>query len=43
MPNNFKALIAEVIGVVTFASGLAKLIFSLITLYPAATVPDVQP
>jgi len=27
MPNTFKALTAEVIGVVTFASGLAKLIF----------------
>ena len=37
------ALIAAVIGVVTFASGLAKFTFSFITSYPAATVPDVQP
>jgi len=32
-----------VLGVVTFASGLANLIFSSIELYPAAIVPDVQP
>ena len=31
------------IGVVTWASGFAKLTFSLIDSYPAATVPDVHP
>ena len=41
--NFFKALIAAVLGVVTFASGLANLIFFYIELYPAAIVPDVHP
>ena len=35
--------VPNVIGVVTFASGLAKLTFVFIESYPAATVPEVQP
>ena len=38
-----RAFIADVIGVVTFASGLDNFIFFSITSYPAATVPEVHP
>ena len=43
MLSLFKALIVEVMGVVTCASGFAKFIFNFIVSYPAATVPEVQP
>ena len=37
------AFIAAELGVITFASGFAKLILFLIESYPDAIVPEVQP
>ena len=41
--NFFKAVIAAVLGVVTFASGFANFIFLSIESCPAAMVPEVHP